>query len=527
MTRFNETQLMERMHELKQEYRASRDSRFTPRMRGVSASGSGADYHYAVESQYLHMIERARHYERNDSVVGQGIRRLVANVVQQGFSPDPQTGDPELNKVLKEQWDEWSLDPDLCHSEGELTFPQIERLTLRSTIRDGDVWHLLLDNGQIQAVEAHRPRSPRRTTRNVVNGVMVDDNKRRTEVWITKQELSPYQLVSRVSEVERYPIRDSLGHRNVLQVYFPDRFSQRRGVTALAPCSDTVGQHDDLQFTTLVKAQMASLLVFLREQLGSDIPTGNGPPIGNVTGTDIIDQGSINPIPGMTAGLDVTPPKGQKITAFTPNIPNPEFFPHTMLLLTFIAVNLDLPVQVLLLDPTRVNFSAWRGALDQARMRFREIQSDLVNQFHRPTWKWKVRGWASQSPALRKMIGNNPNWLKHNWKRPSFPYIEPLKDAQADSLQQEKVLNSPRRLVGNRGYEYPEIVNEWIEDRLMLFTQAHEAAAKLQQQFDSDCSWRDILAGDFGALKAVAPPMQEDEKDDEEDDDKEDAKDKQ
>jgi capsid protein len=521
-----EMNLHDQLENFKAEFRMAKTTRFTPRMNGVKTSGSGADFHYP-EYQYLHMIERARHYERNDMIVGQGIRRLVANVIQEGFSPNPLTGDPDLNKAYKELWEEYATDPDLCHSEGELNFNQIERLALKSVVRDGDIWCFLRNDGTMQPVEGHRPRSPMRTTKNVVNGVLLDDDAKRKQVWITKEELSYYQLASRVSDLDKFDIRDEFGHRVVLQVYFPDRFSQRRGVSALAPCSDTIGMHDDLQFTTLVKAQMASLIVFLREWDENAMNADNGPSLGTYkTGAQVpAGNGSIKPIGGIQAGLDVTPPKGQTIKPFTANIPNAEFFEHSYLLLTFIAVNLDLPLQVLLLDPQKSTFSSWRGAIDQARIRYREIQSDLIKQFHMNVWKWKCRDWVSQSAALRRMADRQPKtWLKHTWKRPGFPYIEPFKDAQADALQQEKFLNSPRRIMGNKCLEYEEVITEAVEDRMLLIRLAHEKAAELQGKFpDSDITWRDILAASIEA-KGSAPAMGDDPNDPNEDEEVADEK---
>jgi len=489
--------------DLRQDFRAAKTTRFTPQLTGVSAMGSGADYHYRMEYQYLHMVERARHFERNDAVVGQGIRRLVSNVVQDGFHPDPKTGNPDLDDALKELWRDWAADPAMCHSEAELTFHQMERLTLRSVVRDGDLFHLLLNSGSIQPVEGHRPRTPARTTRNVVNGIMLDNAARRTEVWISKEELSPMHTV-KLADLERYAMRDAQGNRQVLQIYFPDRFSQRRGITAFAPCSDIIGMQDDLQFSTLVKAQLASLLVILREQ-HIDTPAGQniGPPIGGIIqdSTFATEPGGVQKISGIQAGIDYVAPPGQTVKGFSPDIPSPTFFDHANMLLGFIAINLDLPLQVLLLDPMRSNFSSWRGAIDQARVRFREIQTDIIQQFHMPVWSWKTSQWASQSPALRRMIGNNPKWQKCIWKRPSFAYIEPNKDAIADSTQSTMFLSSMRCLQAARGRDWSEIAPEIIADRGLLLRLAMEQAEELNDTFpDSGVTWRDILSPTLGAV---------------------------
>ncbi len=495
--------LAEVYQDLRNDFRAADQTRFTPRMKGVRGTGSGADYHYRVESKYLRMVERARHFERNDPVVGQGITRLVANVMQQGFTPDPQTGDTDLDSALKEEFNAWANDADECHSEKELHFKQIEKLVLRSAIRDGDIFSFLRKDGSVQLVEGHRVRTPFNTKRNVVNGILLDDDAVRQEVWVAKEEIGTQTTVHRVKDVHRRRIRDEDGNKVILQTFFPDRSSQRRGITALAPCSDIVGMHDDLQFTTLVKAQMASLLVLLQERDGTAAGNGRGPNLGTQSGsgeTQTDDNGFIKQISGLQAGLHVRPPKGETIKGFAPNIPNPEFFPHTMLLLTFVSINLDLPLQVLLLDPQKSSFSSWRGAIDQARVRYREIQSDYTKQWHVPIWKWRARRAYDASPAIRQMVDRNPRWLVHQWKPPSFPYIEPHKDAQADALQQDRFLSSPRRIHGRKGDEYEEIVAEIIADRKLLIVGALEATREINEKYEeANLSFRDFLSEDLGA----------------------------
>ena len=122
-------------NDLRADFRAGQDSRFVSRLTGVHSMGSGADYHYRQETRWLHMLERARHYQRNDQVVGQGVRRVVANIVQEGFTLDVDTGDDALDVELKARWEAWSTEPDECHSEGEHDFAQLERMALSSTMR--------------------------------------------------------------------------------------------------------------------------------------------------------------------------------------------------------------------------------------------------------------------------------------------------------------------------------------------------------------------------------------------------------
>lgn len=487
--RANTFSLTETFTDLRSDYRASKDTRFQSRLTGVDPMGSGADYHYRNEADFLKLRERIRDYQRNDGVVGQGLRRVTANVVQDGFTLDVKTGSAELDRVLSDRWYAWAEDPLACDSEGVNTFAQMERLSFQTALVDGDVFALLLSNGAIQWIEAHRVRTPgagakSATTKNVVNGILLDEMRRRVECWITRENANPLRPVGRVADMRRVPFRDEEGNPLVLQVYESSRFSQTRGVSALAPVSETVGIHDDLQFAALVKQQIGALIAILRQQPEADGLPGD---IGTLT-TEQRD-GYIRQIEGISAGMDVLARPGEKIEMFSSNVPGAEFFKHATLILTFIAVNLDLPLAVLLLDPSNTNFSGWRGAIDQARMRFRQMQRERVGQLHKPVYEWKVRNWLRMDDALAAMVARLQRETKegvdpfgHQWNPPSWQYIEPLKDASGDALAFGSGLNSLRRIHAARGREWlGEVAEECVEDVAGLWELAIAKADQLNR----------------------------------------------
>ena len=197
------------------DYYAAENNRYMPTPRGVAAMGSGADYHYRTESQYLRMLERARWIDRDNMVVGQGVTRLVANIVQDGFTLDVETGDDGLDADLKSRWTDWAEDPDACDFEGERTWTEFESLTLRNTIVDGDLVILPLALGSLQAVESHRLRTPYGGGRqNIVHGVELSADRRRREAYhLTPDPINPQRAVSRHTTFQRYPARGADGRR--------------------------------------------------------------------------------------------------------------------------------------------------------------------------------------------------------------------------------------------------------------------------------------------------------------------------
>lgn len=488
---FNPTS-QEAWGDLRSNYAAARSSRFRRARKGLPAMGAGADWHYQSESDYLKLMELARDMDRNDVIVGQTVNRAVVNTVQDGFALDVATGDEELDAELMGRWQEWANSSQSCDLAGEMTFWDWESLTLRATLVDGDLVLLATENGSLQAIEGHRVRTPRNTKRNVVHGVLLDSMRRRLQYWITKDDIDPSRMVTRVSDIRQVDTFDENGLRQLFHVYDPKRVSQTRGISALVPIFDLLGQFEDIQFAKLVQQQIVSCLGLIHER-ELDFGGGAAPAIGAIT-TDTFSDGTTQTIEGISPGQHYIGQPGEKLSAFSPSVPNPEYFPHVNLMLTLVGINLGLPLVLLLMDGSQTNFSGWRGAVDQARMGFRRNQRWLINKFHRPVYLWKVTQWLGDRIEPLQQAGLDP--FGHKWNPPTWPYIEPMKDASADLLRQRNLLNSPRRIQAERGRNWEEIQQEIVDDYSMAViaakTKAQEINAAIKD--DSPVDWRELLS---------------------------------
>ena len=477
---------------LRGDYDAAKQTRFKRKRTGVLSTGSGSDYHFRTESAYFGMMETARDLFRNHCLIAQGVRRLVANILRGGFGLDVNTGDESIDRDIASRWNAWAADPDRCDVAGEQDFHGLEKLAFQSVIVDGDILSIPTPSGAIQQVEAHRLRTPRSTTRNVVHGVLLDQYRRRLQYWITKENIDAMQPVPLVNDVRQIDARDpKTGDRQVFHHYMPDRVSQTRGITAFAPACDTAGMGDDLMFAQLVKAQMAACVTLFRE-LATESQSGL-PGQGMEETTETRPNGTTRTLAGWQPGLEVFGWPGEKLIGFSPNVPNAEFFQHAMLILTIVAVNLDLPLAVLLLDPSKTNFSGWRGAMDQARQRFTDMQRWFGSSFHTPIYRWKVRQWMAKDAALRAAAKRTGiDIFGHRWQAQGWPYIEPVNDAMGDVVQERNLLNSHRRLAAARGINWEDLLNEIIADRVRIITKADDAAKLLAKERGLDVTWRDL-----------------------------------
>jgi lambda family phage portal protein len=503
---------------LRADYDAARPSIYRRTRIGIIPQGTGADWHIRIQTAYFQMVELARELMRNNVVLGQAVRRMTANIVQGGFIPAAKTGDRKLNRDLQQRWADWANDKRQCSQDGTKTFWDLEKLMVQHTVVDGDVFALPTREGRLWCVENHRCRTPVNAMRNrkthAVHGIVADDDGRPSEYWITNRDWEIHQSVRLVSDITKYPAyaaeRDpefksaGLQWPNVLHLYRPDRLSMTRGVTALAAPADTCGMMDDLAFAQLVKAQAASCYTFLHEYSGEVAP-----PLGAGASAAAAAAAVAWPPVGVNRGVNPTQPgqdiysdvPGEKITGFSPAIPNQEFFQHASLVLTFISINLDLPLCVFLLDPSNTNFSGWRGAMDQAKIRFRDFQKWLSEHFHRDVWKWRVRCAMAEDRVLRAAFQRlGPAIFGHDWHAPTWPYIQPLQDVQADMAEASAGLNSRRRIMARNGLDIDEVDGEILSENYRVIRRAKTLAARLNSQFADDgqpVHYRELMSRPF------------------------------
>jgi len=479
---------------MKADYTAANMTRHRSMPSGVNSLGSGADYHYRNDAAFYRLIEIARALDRNDMVIGQAVTRVVDSVLQNGVRLDAKTGDSDLDRYITAKWNRWANDPKLCHSERMHTITQLARLCFRSRIVDGDCFVLPLETGEIETVEAHRCKTPTGTKRNVVLGVLMDQFRKRLEYWFSKEDINPTSSISLVGDIKPYPAYDKDGYPGVFHLYDPKRLSQTRGVTAFAPIVDVARLHDDLEFANLVKAQSAACIALLRERPAKDSVMGPAHGLGEEIET-IIEGGEAREIEWTSPGMDFAGAPGETLKGFAPNIPNPEFFEHASLVLRIIGANLGIPDIVMMLDATKTNFSAYRGALEQARIGYAAQQELMVQQFYRPIYEWKLRQWIISDPVIRAAsTSNDLDVFDHAWNPPEWDYIDPVKDASADRLIISGLLNSRRGVLAKRGLDIEEIDREIVADGKRILSSAMEAAQELAAEYpESGVTWRDIL----------------------------------
>lgn len=503
VTAGNERSAIEAWADLKSEYRMTQPNRFRSVALGGNAVGVDADLHCRNDADYYRMMEYARHIEMNDRLVGPCLRRLCTNVLRKGgLQLNPQTGSKELDQLLKAKHTVWATDATLCDSRQRDTFRVQARNSLRRIIVDGDIFPILRTEGFIQNVEGHRVRSPRtinnqRRNKPVIHGVEIDpDTAAALRFYFTKTNVPLNQPIQRVSETVPRPAFHPNGERSVLHCYFPERFSQTRGVTLFNRFADDSSQTDDVLFAWLVREQVASCITFVEETDPNVPPRDDDDDELGDWRHQALDGGEEDEVT-MKPGKILRPRAGKQYKPFGPNLPGDNSMAHAMLHVAIMAVNLGVPVQVLMLDPEKSTFSGWKGATNEAQELWHEIGGDLADGYHSPIYRRNVARWLEEDPraaALANQPGVNP--YAHTWHPQQKDSIQPVEDATADEIRLKGCHTSPRRFQQQRfGREWSDIYTEIIDDNGDAIEEAIKRAIKINTSLKPDppVQWRDLL----------------------------------
>ena len=476
--------------EFNSSYASGETSRMNPAPRGVDPLGSDADYHYRSEHNYFLHVERGRAAVRNHPLVEQGINRLIANLRLDEFTLDVDSGDEQLDADLQSDWKGWTGETiagrNACDYEGTRSFQQLARQSFFSRCSDGDIVHLPLSDGKIQTWESHHIRSPfgvrgRFTNSDqdgMVHGAEVR-NGRTVAYWLTPHNVPYYGSLTKVGQAKRYPVFDSQGNRITFWLGFRHRFFQRRGISRLSAPRDAMTGFDDLNYANTKSSLRRALISYLMQ----DNPNAMTPQLPG-SGTARIPKAGDRYAQQVGLGIEsitveqmgepaqvLKAPDGKMIEGWNANIPGPAFFEHAALMLTMLAVNLELPLSFLLLDGSLVNFHGGRMTFDQVKLRLQQIQKDEIQGLWAPTYEWRIR---------RKLTPGSPDFdraLYARWQagevdpfaykfRPrGWPYVKPAEDAAAEDLAERRNLRSLRAILADRGVDIDEHIPEVLVDR--------------------------------------------------------------
>lgn len=399
----------------------------------------GASPDWTLERGYDRraLVDRARQLEQS-SVLAEGmLSRSQESVVGNGFTLQVKTQDEDWNAKAEGLWKDW------CESgadvRGLCPFSELLGLVFRSYLRDGDVAAVMLASGHVRVVESDEIATPSGYMQpNLVDGVELDEAGRPTAFHVIQ---NPRMLGSdRRSVPNHLPIPAE----HVLFLARRRRLGQTRGVSAFAGVTWVLDQIDGNIEAVTVAARMAACfgIVIKRRARANGLTTETGP--------DGIARRKLRVEPG--GFFEVEPDEDVKpVQANTATTNFPEFI---RILGRIASVAFGLPVELLLMDFEKTNYSNARAALLQAWNVWR-VHQGMLKRFCSRIYTWKLIQWMESGELEARADA-----LSHGWICPGWQWIDPVNEIQATLAAIDAGLETRANAIMRLGYDPEE---QWTQ----------------------------------------------------------------
>lgn len=426
------------------------------------------------EDQELTPYDRWRLYTgsrdiaRNFAIAGWMIRQHLDYVST--FTFRPRCKNEADNQRLQEWWEWWSQ-PENCDAAARHGFLRWLRLAERSRTVDGDLLILKLAAGQIQAIEGDRIRTPPggfpantgKQATDFLHGVLTNPAGRALGYSVCRRaKASDYMIASGMFYFEAIVGADDCWHHG----YF-DRFDQIRGVSPLAQAMNSlrdVYEGLDYALAKMKVTQLFALAVF----------RDTDDPMGDMTQQDP----TVSPQNDMNCVTDTNPSaKGERVDfgrgpfqldlekedkaefleSKSPSIELQQFVDNVI---ASSLKALDIPFSFY-----KENFTNYSGGRD-ARTRYehsaRIKRQDNVHLANR------ILRWRLDLACDDGELPGRPEDYRWDWLPTGAPWIDPLKEVQADTQALAAAFTSRTRVCREQGVDFKDIAAEIAEENELL-----------------------------------------------------------
>lgn len=396
---------------------------------------------------------RARYFSSNNPWAANGVEALQTGLVGSGITPASQHPESATRAAIGAWWDKWTAS---CDLDGLTNFGGLQGTIARGLPVDGEAFlHMPITAAGLrlrvippEMVDEAKTAELGNGAR-IIAGVEYDSAGHRIAYWFLPQR--PTDVFATSGPSVRVPADE------VCHIFKPLGAGQVRGVSWLASALLKISEFDQLDDALLVGFKVAAMHAgFLVDQNGSaqGSPYGDGSDSKGILETGL-EPGTLKYLP---PGWDVkfsTPQQAQQAVEFA------------ILTLRAIAAGLGVPEHLLTGDLSRANYSSLRAALVSFRQRLEAIQfNTLVPQLLNPVWQRAITfGVLSGQIAAPDFESNSAAWFAVEWHPPAMPWVDPLKDAQADIAAINAGLMSRRQAVAQRGYSIEQLDAEIAADR--------------------------------------------------------------
>lgn len=409
----------------------------TPRPSRFNAGANRyATYSTEIAAARGTIQSRARHAVENQPTA-RAIVDTWLTAVGAGILPTSQHPDQNVRLQADAYFARTAKQLDLS---GRTDFYGLQAQCVRAERTDGEAFFRWVGD-KLQAIPAEQVAmdltSELGDGRAIVNGIEIDQDGRPVALHI--HPARPTDIFASYAPPVRVPMDDCL------HVFEPSGPGAHRGISILSSVLLRLSELDGLEDALQVNAKMSSLLSVI---LTNENDPGDGSdPIGDEQG---LAPGAILKMPGGWKVNATAPQQTQQVA---------EFLNH---MTRSIAVGAGVPHFAATGDVSQANYSSLRAALVTFRQKIERYQFHvLVPQLLDPVWR-RVITMGVLSGEIDAELSDD--LFAVEWIPPAQPWVDPLKDIQAQVVAIDNGLMSRRQAVAALGYSVDKLDSEIAAD---------------------------------------------------------------
>jgi lambda family phage portal protein len=421
-----------------------------------------------LDSELEDLRGLSREFYANSAIYRGLIKRSVDNIVESGFTFQMQTENENLNREVEAYMKEWA---ERCDVRGLFSFGEIQRKSIEAEYNEGDVCYIKTDHGLLQPMEADQLCTPAEFHGDpaVYHGVRVNATGRPVAFYFC-----PYRPLSEGGGVDDTKYRE-VPADVVLHHFAPDRFSHSRGYPGGSSIFRLLELLDKFIEAVVVGARIAACQgVYIKS------PFGGGAAVAHSTGSITDDSGNKFPLeqlyPGVVAHGD------GEVTQLKPEQPSQQFPPFITMMLRLIGSPFGMPLELVLLDFSKTNYSSTKASINQACVTFRSKQSNLTNRILNPVTEWKLDHFFRDNPRW----ANIPRNRVYSWEAPGREMLDILKEAEGSAMVVMNSLSTLKREGAKNNYYWTDLLDQ-------RFREIAYAMDKAEKELGDKDLWKNVI----------------------------------
>lgn len=413
---------------------------------------------------------RCRELVANNPFATSAVGRLAANIVGSGIEPRLKSASVTEKQTARDDWERFSEN---CDPRGRMDFNGVQALAVRTAVESGEAlvrWHYrdlgfglevplqceVLEPDWIDSRVTRMEKDAAGRDSVVVHGVALDADGRLRGYYLFDRHPGDDLLLARKDRSSKFVEARYIDH-----MFNMIRPEQMRGLPWLAPAALRMHELRTYEEFELNRKIFASMFVaFVRQQAG---------PTGPRLTDDVERQGNRQTEkarPGMVKYLK----PGEDVTLPQPPVAD-GYMDYVRTQHRAIAAGVGCTYEQLTGDYSQVTYLSSRAA----RQEFFALLD---------TWQWQMAipqlcrpAWA-RVQQTRAALGRSAGFGSADWQPPARPWVDPVKDADAEEKLMRLGLKTWPQAVAERGYD--------PQQQLAEIAASQTEADDLGLKFDSD-----------------------------------------